>query len=218
MIKEAFLKSIIQIDYPEDKYVKKEYQKTQIVLHHTVSNSSALDVANYWKTLPNKIGTCIIIERNGNICQLFSSKYYAGHLGLTPGHFNIHGIPYTDLNKSSIGVELISWGGLTQKDGKMFNTYGKEVINEPISVLQGNYRGYKYFHSYTEKQLSSLKDLLIYWGERYEIPLIYNLDMWDISEDALEGYSGIWSHTSFRKDKSDIFPQKEMIDMLKSLK
>lgn len=215
---EEFLKSIIQIDYPEDKYIKKEFQKTQIVLHHTVSNGSALDVANYWKTLPNKIGTCIIIERNGNICQLFSSKYYAGHLGLTPNHFNVYGIPYTDLNKLSIAIELISWGGLKQKNGKMYNTYGKEVINEPISILQENYRGYKYFHSYTESQLVSLKNLLLYWGERYNIPLIYNSNMWDINEDALEGTSGIWSHTTFRKDKSDIFPQVEMISMLKSLK
>jgi hypothetical protein len=42
--------------------------------------------------------------------------------------------------------------------------------------------------------------------------------MFDVSKEALSGESGIWSHTSFRSDKSDIHPQGELIKMLKSLK
>jgi len=212
-----FLSSIKQIDF-KNRYIEKEFTKTQIVLHHTVSNSSALDVANYRKTLPTKVGTCMIIERNGTINQLFSSKYYAGHLGLTANHFNILGIPYTDLNKISIGVELISWGGLRVLDNKAFNAYGKEVTNEPITILDKVYRGYKHYHSYTGEQIHSLRNLLLYWGERYDIPLDYNENIWDVCEDALQGDPGVFTHVSYRKDKSDLFPQKEMIDMLKSLK
>ncbi|MCK9429231.1 MAG: N-acetylmuramoyl-L-alanine amidase [Candidatus Omnitrophica bacterium] len=213
-----FLQSIKQIDYPEEKYIKKEYTKTQIVLHHTVSNGSALDVSNYWKTLPTRVGTCMILERDGTLNQLFSSKYYAGHLGLKPDHFIEYGIPYTDLNKSSIGIEMISWGGLKEKNGRLYNAYGKEVVNETVTKLSTPYRGYTYYHSYTGKQIETLKNILLYWGERYSIPLDYNANMWDISEDALEGTPGIWSHTSVRKDKSDAFIQPELISMLKSLK
>ena len=41
--------------------------------------------------------------------------------------------------------------------------------------------------------------------------------MWDVSKNALTGKPGVWSHTSYRFDKSDIHPQQEVIDMLKSL-
>lgn len=213
-----FLQSIKQIDYPEEKYINKEYTKTQIVLHHTVSNGSALDVANYWKQLPTRIGTCMILERDGTLNQLFSSKYYAGHLGLKPDNFIEYGIPYTDLNKSSIGIEIISWGGLKEKNGKLYNAYDKEVSNEPVTKLDKPYRGYTYFHSYTKEQIESLKNILIYWGNRYNIPLTYSENIWDICEEALEGTPGIYSHTSYRKDKSDLFPMPDVITMLKSLK
>jgi len=212
-----FLASIKQLDFT-NRYINKEYTKTQIVLHHTVSNGSALDVVNYWKTLPTHVGVCMIIERDGTINQLFSSKYYAGHLGLKPDHFITYGIPYTDLNKTSIAIELISWGGLESKDGKAYNAYSKEVIDEPITRLDIPYRGYTLFHSYTKEQIESVKKLLLYWGERYSIPLDYNENIWDVSEDALEGTPGIWTHTSFRKDKSDCYPDTGLIGMLKSLK
>lgn len=39
----------------------------------------------------------------------------------------------------------------------------------------------------------------------------------ELNADALAGVPGVWSHTSVRIDKSDIFPQKEMIDLIKSL-
>jgi len=58
----------------------------------------------------------------------------------------------------------------------------------------------------------------VFWNEKYKIPLDYNPTMFDVSQEALSGKAGIWSHTSFRKDKSDIHPQPELIQMLKSLK
>jgi len=39
----------------------------------------------------------------------------------------------------------------------------------------------------------------------------------EVKQDALEGYPGVWSHTSVRKDKFDIFPQPEIIQLLTSL-
>lgn len=40
----------------------------------------------------------------------------------------------------------------------------------------------------------------------------------EFNEDAYYGrIKGMWSHTNVRKDKVDMFPQKELIDMLLSL-
>jgi N-acetyl-anhydromuramyl-L-alanine amidase AmpD len=214
---DEFLKSIVQLNFPTDRYIQVEYPKNQIVLHHTVSNGSALDVMNYWKTLPTKVGVCMIIERDGTINQLFSSKFYAGHLGLTAKHFEDQGLTYVDLNKTSIAIELISWGGLKVVNGKCFNAYRQEVTNEPVTMLEQEYRGYTAFHSYTPEQIESVKNLLLYWRERYNIPLNYHENMWDVNTDALTGVKGVWTHTSFRFDKSDMFPQNEMVEMLKQV-
>ena len=50
---------IVQLDFPNDQYVKEEKSKNQIVLHHTVSGSNAKGVANYWKSDQPRISTCL---------------------------------------------------------------------------------------------------------------------------------------------------------------
>ena len=42
--------------------------------------------------------------------------------------------------------------------------------------------------------------------------------MWNASTYALEVKSGIYTHVSFRKDKSDCHPQKELIEIIKVIK
>jgi hypothetical protein len=39
--------------------------------------------------------------------------------------------------------------------------------------------------------------------------------MWDYSRAAMNGSPGIFTHVSFRKDKSDCFPQVELVEVLK---
>lgn len=39
----------------------------------------------------------------------------------------------------------------------------------------------------------------------------------DLNQNSLDGYPGIWSHTNVRIDKSDVFPQPELIQLLKSI-
>ncbi len=219
----SILDKIVQLDFPKDQYVRKEYPKTQIILHHTVSGGSAKAVASFWAGKAQRIATCIIVDKAGVPFQLFSSKYWGGHVGgkrSMAKSFGKYNLEYRNCSAPSIGVELISWGGLKKIDGKLYNCYGGEYKekNTRPTFFEEEFRGYNYFDTYTNEQIVTLKELLIYWGDRYNIPLDYNEDMWDVSKNALENKPGIWSHTSFRFDKSDLFPQKEMIDMLKSLK
>jgi len=39
--------------------------------------------------------------------------------------------------------------------------------------------------------------------------------MWNLNNSALEGTPGIWTHVSFRPDKSDCHPQLSLIKLLK---
>ena len=57
-----------------DRYYKEEFDKKQIVLHHTVSGPGLRGDLETWKKYKSNIATCMIVERDGKINQLFSSK------------------------------------------------------------------------------------------------------------------------------------------------
>ncbi len=211
---------IISHDFPVNQYYKEITEKKGIVLHHTVSGDFVSGDIEWWKATPERVATPIIIARDGGIHQMYSSKYWAHHLGIKQNYFKSFDLhpANTQRNKEFIGVELDSWGGLTTKNSRYYSFSGKEVPQEHVECYEKGFRGYKYFEKYTEAQLHSLKELLEYWGKRYSIPLEYKGDeMFEFNKRALSGEKGIWAHVSFRPDKSDVHPQQELITMLKSL-
>jgi hypothetical protein len=58
---------------------------------------------------------------------------------------------------------------------------------------------------------------LVLWNQRYGIPLKYNEDIWTVTQRALRGEAGVFTHNSVRADKIDIYPHPKIIQMLKSL-
>ena len=90
-------------------------------------------------------------------------------------------------------------------------------VDVPVQHYPDGFRGFKYFEKYTDAQIRTLGELLLYWNKRYNIPLDYHNDMWRESYSAKIGHSGIWSHVSFRSNKSDCHPQPELIEMLKTI-
>jgi N-acetyl-anhydromuramyl-L-alanine amidase AmpD len=202
----------------EGYYIKKPRNKMQIVLHHTVSGGTAADVVNYWKSQHKKnglyIGTHFIIERNGNIFQLFDLDYWAGHIGNCKNSASKFGYSGMEYSPYSVGIELINWGGLKVINGMMHNAYNKPHSGNSINV---NYRGYEYFEPYTDEQIKSLEYLLPYLCNELKIDYRYNPAIWDILPDSFGLKPGIYSHTSFRFDKSDIYPDERIIKLLKSI-
>jgi len=215
-------------EIPWTRYKRETYQKTQIVLHHTVSGDRITGDLKTWEQW-RSIATSIIIDRDGTINQLFSSKYWAHHIGA--GSEN--------LDKMSIGVELDNWGGLVKgngdfiqfgkrsdgspnivktNSGDFYAAYGNKV-SCPVTEYETEFRGYTYFESYPDVQLISLGELLRLWNQRYMIPLTYHPDMWQKTQNALQGMSGVWAHVSYRnpEDKQDAHPQPELIEMLKTI-
>lgn len=216
------LGEIIQVDFPEDQYIREAYDKNQIVLHHTVSGQGVNGDIAWWRKTAVRVGTAIIIGWDGKIYQCFSSKYWAYHLGLKTANNK-------PLNKGSIGVEIDAWGGLVRTNRQWYpakwdSVSSKFVANTSVSPIQNvqvypqGFRGFYGFEKYTDEQIEAVRQLLVFWNERYDIPLDYHEDMWDVSDNALDGKDGIWTHVSYRKDKSDCHPQPELIEMLKSLK
>ncbi len=217
------LNDIIQVDFPDDQYYREQTDKKQIVLHHTVSGQGVDGDIAYWRSTVERIGTAIIVGWDGKTYQCFSTKYWAHHLGT-------HEYNNTALNKGSIGIEIDAWGGLMKKDGKWYPAAWdvvkkKNIPNTKVKPVQNvqeypqGFMDYFAYEKYTDAQIEAVRKLLIFWNEKFKIPLNYHPDMWNKSTYALGGVPGVWTHVSFRGNgKSDCHPQPELIAMLKSLK
>ena len=233
MIEQLDLSTLVQVNFPEDQYYRTETPKSQILLHHTVSGKNANGVVNWWIQSPERVATHFIIDGE-KIYQLYSSKFLAHHLGVKSTFLQQQG--FTDyetrnvlLNQHSVAIEICCWGGLI----KDINGYhpslwdanlGREIGNpniiippENVMVFNEPFRGYQYFEKYTSQQINLVAKLVNYLCDKFNIPKTFNSDMFDVSKDALGGKPGIWSHVSYRKDKSDCMPQPTLIEMIKSL-
>lgn len=221
-LKPLDLKKISPVDFPVDKYYPEIFEKTQTVLHHTVSGPGIRGDVNTWLNNSARIATCIIVDRNGTPYQCFGSKYWAHHLGVKSSFLKERGFDdymyrNVELNRSSIAIEIDNWGGIVRKGNKFYNAYNGEVDPSDIIQYDKPFRGYSFFEKYTQKQIETVGELLLFWHDRYNISLKYNEDMWDVSNKALAGENGVWTHVSYRPDKSDCHPQPELISMLKEI-
>jgi N-acetyl-anhydromuramyl-L-alanine amidase AmpD len=215
--------NIKQVNFPTNQYIQEEHPKVQIYLHHTAGNANGEQVFKGWESNRERIATCVTISGigrgcvDGQIIQGFSSKHWGFHLGLKESTFQRHGVPYKSLDKTSIGIEVCNWGQLTLKNGKYYNYVNREVPASEVCKLDKPFKGFQYFHNYTDAQIESIKDLLLLWKQRYKIPLTYNPDIWDITTRALKGEPGVFTHNSVRRDKVDMYPHPKLIAMLKTL-
>jgi N-acetyl-anhydromuramyl-L-alanine amidase AmpD len=218
---------IKQVPLSESQYIKEVTEKKQIVLHHTAGNSSGPGTIKMWNSDDRgRIATCVTISGkgqskdtyDGEICQAFSSKHWAWHLGIKADVFRSKGLPQIAIDKHAIGIEICSWGPLDKVGDKFYNYVDREIPADQVTELETPYKGHKYYHRYTDAQIESVKNLLMYWRDTYGIDLTYREDdMWTVSTRALKGEHGVYTHNSYRKDKTDIHPCPRMIAMLKSL-
>ena len=219
------LSKIKQVPLNESQYFKVEAKKNQIVLHHTAGNSSGVATIQNWNADDRgRIATCVTISGagknsvDGEICQAFSSKHWAYHLGVKQEVFRAYKVPYTELDKHSIGIEICNWGQLEKRGDKFYSYVNREVPKEAVTELPEPYKGHRYFHQYTDAQIEAVHDLLVYWKEVYNIDLTFDYDQcFTVNTKALRGENGLFTHNSYRKDKIDIYPCPRMITMLKTL-
>ncbi|NBN88579.1 MAG: hypothetical protein EBV32_05790 [Proteobacteria bacterium] len=106
---------------------------------------------------------------------------------------------------------------MVEKDGKYYNYVGGVVDKSEVTWLNKPFKNHKTWHKYSDKQIESLRELLLYLGETYGISLKYNDDIFSLNTRALKGENGLFTHNSVRVDKSDVYPCPRLIEMLKGL-
>ncbi len=213
----------------EGQYIREAVAKSSIYIHHTAGSASPQGVKRWWNETETRVGTAFIIGgkptrsshdwKDGELVQVFSSKYWAYHLGLKKSNMPPGSAGSKYLNSSSIGIELCNWGYLSKKaDGKYYTNVNSVVPEEDVLDLGYDWRGYRYWHAYTDNQLRILGELIVYLGEKYSIPLCYKGDsIFELDMRAFEGEAGVFTHASVRKDKTDCYPDPRLIQLLKGI-
>lgn len=200
--------TIRSIPLKDDQYYQGVYKKDKIILHHTAGGSVAGAVSS-WAADARRVATPYIIERSGDIYECFPPEMWAYHLGVKISKTK-------ELEQSSIGIEIVAYGQLTKKNGKWFTYTNREML-PPSEVIEIDFRGFKAYQKYSDAQIKALAELLPYLVDRFKIPLQTDRAKFWEWRDPFTLPPGIWSHTTVRKDKVDVFPQKELVELVYGL-
>lgn len=187
-------------------YYKEDYQKRQIVLHHTAGNKNAQSSIDWWNSGKDRVGTAFIIDYNGKIFRCFPEDYWAFALGLKTANRLV-------LEKYAVQIEMCAWGQLKKVNNEYYNYLNKKVDSSEVYELETLWKNEKYFHKYSDNQINSLKELLNYLCDKYKIKKEINEDIFGLNNKALSGDIGIYAHCSYRKDKYDIYPDKRILNI-----
>jgi len=206
---------IIKAHLKNGQYKDKETPKSLITLHHT-AGTTASGALDWWDQTPARVGCAYVVDQDGKIYEAFDPKYWAWHINIpNDGDF---------FEKANIGIELVNPGFVfPRKDGN-FNFYpmypntNYHTVIPKEKVVECEFRGFKYFQKYSEAQLDSLSWLLDKLIKDFKIPMqepkLFD-HFWEHNKIAIDlKLPGIWSHSTFRSDKSDIFPYEPLISMV----
>jgi len=204
--------------------------KKQIYLHHTAgATASPSRTIEEWSKRTDHVATHYITNNLGDKEQLFADEAWANHLGVGSAAFATAGVPYQNLNKISLSIEMQSYGWCDFRNGKYINAYGGVIsadkVGRPVDANGKyiSYKGHTYYEKYNAVNIAHVKNIITGWMSKYGIPFVYNYDELfpnlgqPLTKKALAGTPGVYTHNSVRTDKSDVWPQAELIAMLKSI-
>jgi hypothetical protein len=210
---------------PKGEYKNGPIKPDWLFIHHTAGWQNPYKCIDSWgRDSRGAIATEFVLggqsvkgndtKYDGEMVQAFPEGNYGWHLGKN-GSQTMH--------KNSVAVEVCSFGYI--KDGKTYA--GTDAHKDQIVTLAKPFKGFKTWHRYSNAQIEALRKLILHLGDRDGIDVRAGLpalvkqkgaDAFNFNEDAYYGrVKGLWTHTNTRKDKFDMFPQQELLDMLISL-
>jgi hypothetical protein len=188
---------------PNNNYHEVEYPKSQIVIGH----NGRKDMRHFegWVNRRNKKSTDtsnFTITKSGLVYQHFEPKYYSDFLGV-------------EQDKGNISILLVNEGWL--KEDNIHNIYIDwlgHTYSKKTPVINQMWRGHHFWVKYTDEQMISLKELLNYLCDEFDIKkecvgnCVFNEDV-DI-------FNGITFRSNYNQNITDISPAFDM-DKLKEL-
>jgi len=226
---------------PKGQFLPGPTKKEWLFLHHTAGWHNPYNTIDAWANdNRGQVATEFVLggpsirgndeKFDGEVVKCIPDGGYGWHLGT--GNNIMH--------RNSIGIEVCNFGQLTKggysKNGvwiklnpdKFYTYVGTEAHPSQIVELRQEFRGFKYWHKYSDNQIVSLKELILYIGNKHSIDVREGLiklikkdgefkafDRMDVA--MCERTKGMWSHTNVMRGKVDMFPQPELVDMLLGL-
>jgi hypothetical protein len=210
---------------PTNEYKVGPTDKEYVFLHHTAGWHNPYACIDEWgRDNRGAVATEFVLggpsvkgndtKYDGVMVQAFPEGAYGWHLGKNGSqHMHTH----------SVGIEVCNFGYVV--NGKTYA--GTKVDDSQIVTLDKPFRGHKTWHRYSDAQIEELRKWILWIGERDSIDVRKGLPAWikqkganafEFNEEAYYGrVKGLLTHTNTRKDKTDMFPQQELMDMLVSL-
>lgn len=210
---------------PIGEYKSGPTDKEYVFLHHTAGWHNPFNCIDQWgRDSRGAVATEFVLggpsvkgnddKFDGVMVQAFPEGGYGWHLGKNGSqHMHTH----------SVAIEVCNFGWV--KNGKTYA--GTKVHESQLVELAKPFRGHTTWHKYSDTQIEALHKWILWIAERDSIDVRAGLpalikekgaDAFEFNEDAYYGrVKGLWTHTNTRKDKVDMFPQQELMDMLTSL-
>ena len=210
---------------PKGEYKNGPTNKEYVFLHHTAGWHNPFRTIDHWgRDSRGAVATEFVLggqsvkgndnKYDGKMVQAFPEGAYGWHLGKNGSqHMHTH----------SVGIEVNNFGYIV--NGKTYA--GTRVEESQIVTLKEPFRNHKTWHKYSDKQVEAIRLWLLWIAERDNIDVREGLPSlikekgakaFDFNPDAYYGkVKGTWTHTNTRKDKFDMFPQEELLEMLITL-
>jgi hypothetical protein len=210
---------------PTGEYKNGPIKPEWLFLHHTAGWHNPYNCIDSWgRDTRGAVATEFVLggqsvkgndtKYDGEMVQAFPEGGYGWHLGKN-GSQKMH--------INSVAIEVCNFGYI--KDGKTYA--GATAAESQIVTLAKPFKGYKTWHRYSDAQINAMRLWMEFIAERDGIDIRAGLpalvkqkgaDAFEFNEDVYYGrVKGVWTHTNTRKDKFDMFPQQELLDMLVSL-
>ena len=142
------------------EYLEGDYKNDYIILHHTAGGANPKSVIDGWsKDSLGKVATEFVV--GGQNCKNGSVKYDGQIVRSFPEgcqgyHIGSSGSSY--MNTHSVGIEICNFGYI--KDGKTYT--GTIADPDQIVTLDSPFKGFLTWHKYSDEQIMSVKELLLY--------------------------------------------------------
>ncbi len=193
---------------PVNQFVPEAQTKDLVVLHFTAGGTVA-GAYQSWLSTPERVATAYLVDLDGRIYEVFDPAQWAAHLGIPAAHNRAF-----RLDKRSIGIEIVNWGGLKLGANGRLNSWPNNYRNryctiaETARYVRKSYRGLEYFAAFPEAQQEAVcrltRQLCDQFGIPKQLPDPAKRDLLDWS--YFENYRGIASHQNFNPEKTDIGP------------
>lgn len=221
---------IIKHYLPKGEYKEGPTSKEFLFLHHTAGWHNPYKTIDDWASDDRgTIATEFVL--GGPSCKGDDNTYDGTLLQCVPEggygwHLGPNGSQY--MHTHSVGIEVCSFGQLTEKNGEFYTWANTKVDKSQVVKLNKEFRGFQYWHRYSNNQISVLREFILFIANRDKIDVRKGLisevkskgpyEAFEFNQDAYSGkVKGMWTHTNTRKDKFDLFPQEELVHMLLSL-